>query len=228
MDINFFDSLFEGDSAKGARLAMGLTGGDFWPCVAGCSLLYRGGNMDEIDFDDILAVADADSEQISPPAYISHANSSTYFYVVRRANNCGDQERTLAACARVTIDPNGNLAESEPNKIFEIKAEQTAGHKAKLTWYYSPIEQESLPVSFKVYYDNGTGQIDYENPVATVNYSGRRFYSCQTNTLSTGQYLFAIRAEDTDGTQNGSLAKIRIEITTENPEPINIISTQTL
>ena len=228
MDINFFDSLFEGDSAKGVRLAMGLTGGDFWPHVGGCSLLYRGSSMDQIDFDNILAVSDADSEQISPPAYISHANSTTYFYVVRRANICGDEELTLAAAARVVIDSNGELAEPEPNNIFAIKAEQTAANKAKLIWYYSPIEQQSQPVCFKIYWDNGTGQIDYKNAIATVSYSGRIFYSYVSNALNPGKYLFAVRAEDTDGSQNSSLAKISFELTGTNPESIAIISTQAL
>ena len=35
MDTKFFDSLYEGDSANGFKLCMGLTGGDFWARASG-------------------------------------------------------------------------------------------------------------------------------------------------------------------------------------------------
>jgi hypothetical protein len=50
MEAKFFDSLYEGDSPHGIKLGMGLTGGDFWPRIAGCQVLYRGHGIDRIDF----------------------------------------------------------------------------------------------------------------------------------------------------------------------------------
>ncbi|MHC4113500.1 MAG: hypothetical protein ACYSUY_20695 [Planctomycetota bacterium] len=224
MDAKFFDSLYEGDSPNGVKLGMGLTGGDFWPRVAGCTVLYRGFTMDLIGFTNILAVADVEASEISPPSYILHNSSSIYFYVIRRTNDCGYEERTLSAAVKVSIDASGELALPQPNNVFESRAEQVSGNKIGLVWYYCPIEQQSPPVCFKVYYDVGTGQIDYENPIATISYAGRSFYTYQSDVLDGDKYLFAIRAEDAEGTENTSLSQIEVHLDTANPGAINILS----
>lgn len=224
MDAKFFDSLYEGDSPNGFKLGMGLTGGDFWPRVSGSTVLYRGFSMDLIDFTNILAVSEAESSEISPPTYVSHDNSLTYFYVIRRANHCGREEHTLAAAVKVSIDASGELAQPQPNNIFESRADQMGGNKIRLVWYYCPIEQQSPPVCFKVYYDVGTGQIDYENPIATINYTGRRFYTYQSEVLDGDKYLFAIRVENAAGKENNSLSQIEVHLDTTSPGAINILN----
>ena len=183
--------------------------------------------METINFDNILTVAEADVKSISPPGYVQHDSGTTYFYVIRRANHCGDQEHTLAAAVRVAIDVDGELVQPQPNGIFGVKAEQTDGGKVRLMWLYCPIEQDSEPAFFKIYYDDKTGQIDYENPVATVSYKGRRFYSYQSDALEAGSYLFAVRVEDTAGTQDSSLARIRIQLDITGPDTIDILSAGT-
>lgn len=228
MDAKFFDGLYGGDSPNGVRLGMGLTGGDFWPRVAGCSVLYRGFDMNLIDFTNILAVSEAESSEISPPNYVPHDSGSMYFYVIRRANNCGCEEQTLAAAVKVSIDASGGLAQPQPNNIFETRAAPVDGNRVQIVWYYCPIEQQSPPACFNVYYDAGTGQIDYENPVTTISYAGRMFYSYTSDALEAGKYLFAIRTEDAVGTENTSLALIRVELYSGSPAEINILSAKAI
>ena len=67
--------------------------------------------------------------------------------------------------------------------------------------------------------------MDYENPVSVINYTGRKFYSYQSDSLDAGKYIFAIRAEDAPGTQNNSLEQITIEPDITSPDAINILST---
>ncbi|MGA1980351.1 MAG: hypothetical protein ABSG99_07320 [Sedimentisphaerales bacterium] len=222
------DALFVGMTANAFKLGTVLSLGWFWPRVAGCSTLYRGNSMETIDFDNILAVGALDAEQIQTPGYLSHANSTTYFYVIRRANNCGDLEHTLVAAVRVSIDSDGDLAQPRPNSIFEAKAEQLAGSKVRLLWYYCPLDQNSEPECFNIYYDNGTGQIDYENPIATISYAGGKFYSYQSDSLEGNRYLFAIRVKEANGIEDGSLAKLAIQITISSPDPIDILSAKTI
>jgi len=126
------EALYAGMTANAFKLGTVLTLGWFWPRVAGCSVLYRGGSMETIEFANILTVADADAAEISPPSYVQYNNSTTYFYVIRRANNCGRQEHTLAAAVKVSIDASGNLAEPQPNNIFEARAKQVDGNKIQL------------------------------------------------------------------------------------------------
>jgi len=216
-------ALFNGMNANAFKLGTTLSLGWFWVRVAGCSVLYRGSSMGEMDFANVLSASEQDACEISPPSYLSHSNGSTYFYVIRRFNSCGCQERTLAAAVKVSIKSNGELAEPRPNNISNLKVKQVDSDKIQLVWFYCPIEQKSQPVSFNVYYDDRTEQIDYQNPLATIGYKGRKFYSFQSSALEAGKYLFAIRAEDADGIENISLARLKIQLDTLNPDAIDIL-----
>ncbi len=220
------EALFNGMTANAFKLGTTLSLGWFWVRVAGCSVLYRGSSMGEIDFVNILAVAEQDACEISPPSYISHNSGSTYLYIVRRFNNCGYQECTLAASVKVSIESNGELAEPQPNKVFDSGADLVDGNKIQLVWYYCLLEQKSQPMCFNVYYDGRTGQINYENPLAIIGYKGRKFYSYQCGALEAGRYLFAIRTEDASGIENSSLARLRIQFDPTNPAAIDILSVE--
>jgi len=222
------DALFNGITANAFKLGTVMSCGWFWMRPNGCTVLYRGTAMEKIDFTNILSVSEQNAESMSLPDYVPQNNSSTYFYVVRRLNNCGYQELTLYAAVKVAIDAEGNLAEPLPNHIFAWRAGQMDGNKVQLVWFYSPLEQKSKPECFKVYYDGGTGRIDYENPIATINYRGRKFYSYQGDVLAVGKYLFAIRAEDASGIQNSSSAQLSIQLDDTSPDAINILNVETI
>lgn len=229
MELIFLkEALFNGAGANAFKLGTVLTGGWFWFRVTGCALLYRGINGMSIDFNTILATSDIDAESIQPPTYISHNSGEVYFYVVRRVNNFGVMEHTFSAAVKVSINSDGDLASPEPNCIFAVKSERFGGSKVRLIWFYQPFEQKSKPACFKVYCDAGAGQIDYENPLATISYAGRRFYSYESNTLSAGTYLFAVKVEDAAGTQDGLVRHIQVQLAGSNPDSINILSTEVI
>ena len=222
------DALFNGMAANAFKLSTTLYLGWFWARVAGCSILYRGSGMEQIDFSNILAVAENDADEILPPAYLQHQSNSTHFYILRRFNRCGDQELTLAAAARVSFDAGGELAKPQPNRIFASRGEQADANKVRLVWFYCPLEQESPPVRFNVYSDNRTGQIDFENPIAVIDYRGPKFYSYLSDILEPGRYRFTIRAEDAAGTENGSSSHLTIELAGAGPDAIEILQAQTV
>lgn len=225
MDMKFFDSLFEGDSPNGAKLGMGLTGGDFWPRPGGCQNLYRGQSIATVDFTKVLSVADIAEEQLGPPSWIEHNPGATYFYVVRRANRCGDEEQTLGGVVKIAFDSGGNLSEPKCNSVFGATAWQMGGNKIELLWFYRPIEQEAAPDCFKVYWDNGSGQIDYQNAIVEVDYVGRRFYGWQSGPMSGEKYIFCIRALTKTGLEDGFLGQIKICLNTTQPEAVEILET---
>ncbi len=219
------DALFNGMTANAFKLGTVLTSGWFWTRVNGCAALYRGCSMEQINFDNILVVSEPDADEIYPPSYIPHEGGSEYFYVVRRFNNCGSQELTLSAAVKVSIKSDGSLEEQQPNKIFAVMAKQTDNNCVKLIWFYNPLEQKSPPENFRIYFDNASGQIDFENPLATIEYQGRKFYSYETSELSAEQYLFAIRTENAEGVRDESQAQLRIQVDGQIPESINILGT---
>ncbi len=217
------EALFAGQTANGFKLGTVLELGWFWARVKGCRIVYRGGSMGTVDFDDILAVAGPDAGEIVLPDYLSHEPGEVYFYVVRCANRCGRIEQTLRAAAKVAIDASRDLEAARPNDIFEPAAGQIRDGRVELVWHYCPIEERSYPAEMRVYFDGGTGEVDYQNPVATVAYEGRRFYRYQSNQLEQGRYLFAIRAADAAGNERESLGQVAVEVAGENAEAIEIV-----
>jgi hypothetical protein len=222
------DALFNGMTSNALKLGTTLSLGWFWVRVTGCSALYRGPDIEQIDFERILAVTEQSACEISPPSYLPHNSNSTYFYVVRRFNHCGHQELTLTAAARISLDAQGEQVSFQPNRVFASKVEKTDGNRIRLVWFYCPLDQESPPARFNIYYDNGTGQIDYENPIGIVSYKGRKFYTYESNALQTGRYLFAIRAEDAAGIENNSLDDLAIELNESALEAPDIIEAETV
>ncbi len=165
---------------------------------------------------------------ISPPSYLSHNSNSTYFYVTRRFNNCGYQEKTLTAAAKVSIGADGELQDPQPNKIFTSRIEQAGDNGIRLIWFYCPLEQKSPPVRFNVYYDDRTKQIDYQTPLASVSYQGRKFYSYRSGALTAGRYLFAVKAEDANGKESSSWAQLSVQLNAASLDPARILSADCL
>lgn len=222
------DALFNGMTASAFKLGTILSGGWFWIHRTDCSALYRGPSMGKIDFMNILATVEQKDESILLTGYTPHNNNSVYFYVIRRINNCGYQECTLQAAVMVSIDADGNLTQPQPNNIFAARATQVDGDKVQLVWFYCPIEQRSEPVCFKVYYNDGMGQIDFGNGIAEIAYHGIKYYSYTSDSLSTGRYLFAIRAEGANGSQNNSFARLEIQISTQSHDAADILCVEAI
>ncbi len=117
---------------------------------------------------------------------------------------------------------------SRPNSIFSVKAEQTAPGEIELVWYYCPIEQKGNPACFRIYYDAGTGQIDYYNPLAAISYIGRRFYSYRIELLEDVAYQFAIRAADSNGMEAPCRAKVKVQLHTSCPASADVLTVEAL
>ncbi|HEG43861.1 MAG TPA: hypothetical protein ENH94_07430 [Phycisphaerales bacterium] len=222
MDTKFFDSLYEGDSANGIKLGMGITGGDFWPRISGCRNLYRGEDLPLIDWSKLINVSTSD-----PGSIISgqeHQPGEIYFYAIRLANFCGYEEHTFGAVVKVVFDDNGDLVvESGCNAIFEIKGRQVSGSVCRLTWYYAPINQSEEVAQFNVYSDGGAGEIDYDNIISTVAYSGPRYYSFDSEVLAKGVYRYCIRTVSVSGKENGDLGFVQVGISDEKPAAVESV-----
>jgi hypothetical protein len=217
------EALFAGQTGNGYKLGTVLSGGWFWMRLRGCMVGYREYNLDGIDHGDILLVAEPDVEQVSPPSYLAHDEDTIWYYLCRWLNCCGYQEKTLSAASRVWIDANGELAPRRPNSVLSVKGKQVDGDKVELLLYYHTIEQESAPVRFNIYYDNGTGQIDFENALATMSYTGRRYYKYRSGSFAAGKYQFCVRAEDKNGTEGGFVPLVRVVVSDDVPVAAQVL-----
>jgi hypothetical protein len=179
--------------------------------------------MEGVDFNDILAVTEPDADKAALPNYITHEAGQVYFYVVRGANRCGQIEKTLRAAVKVAIDETGELSWGKPNDVFGLKAEQGNDNKIEIVWTYSPIGEASQPKEMMVYSDKRTGEVDYQNPIATVKYKGRRFYRHKIEPPANGRYLFAVRAVNEAGRECASKREIVVEVSNKAVEAIEIV-----
>jgi len=218
------EALFAGQTANGFKLGTAITLGWFWARINGCRIVYRGGSMEEIDFEHILAVVNAETSEIELPDYVPHEPGQVYFYVVRCANRCGRIERTLQAAVKVEIDSEGQLQKPRPNDVFGLSARRRQDGKNEIVWKYCPIEQASGPKEMRIYSDNGTGEIDYREPIATVAYRGRRFYRYENEQPGEGWYRFAVRAMDAVGTEYPSTQTVSVEVQNKAGEAIEIVN----
>ncbi|MCX5635768.1 MAG: hypothetical protein NTW55_08025 [Planctomycetota bacterium] len=222
------DSLFNGLTSNGWKLGLVLSQGWFWYRIGGITVLYRGQDMEKIDFTNILTLAAKNAGQIQPPVYVEHESNSTYYYVVRMVNNCGDEEQTMSAAVKVSLGDDGELKPPRPNNIFELTAKQSLSGKVRLLWFYYPLDQKSVPECFNIYTDNGTGKIDYGNAIGTIDYAGLRFYEYYSMELAAGEYLFAVRAVNAGGIEDESSARICLGVDTACPRGIKILSAKAI
>jgi len=213
METKFLkDTLLGGMTANAFKLGTVLSVGWFWMRVEGCCVLYLGDSIDRIDFTHVLAAGEADASEISPPSHIPHEPCSTYFYVLRRINGLGEEEQSLRALVRLRIGSDGELSEPRPNGIYALRATRVAGQKVELTWYYSPLGQESEPVCFRVYRGTGACEVDYDNPVGTVGYASMKYYSFTSGVLEAGDYVYVVKAEDAGGMQAVSQRPVQVQV----------------
>jgi len=95
-----------------------------------------------------------------------------------------------------------------------------------LSWCYCPLGQKKGPMCFKIYGDIGSGQINYENSIETIEYEGRGLYCYQSNQLQAGRYKFAVRVQDEDGVQDGFLGFAEIEVADASVPSAEILSAE--
>jgi hypothetical protein len=220
MEVKFFDSLYGGDSAQGTKLCMGPTEGDFWSRPVGVQLLYKGQNSGDIDFCRIITTSNIDGDVLE---ISSGQPLSRWLYVARRVNCCGVEEETLCAAVMVELDSLGNLVERSCNKVFMVDAKQVGGNRVKLLWFYQPIHQVKKISRFKIYCDNGTGIIDYQNPIGGLSYAGRKFYEFISDELRGDVYKFCIKAVAADDTDDGFAGQIIVQIDRQSPDNVQLL-----
>ena len=160
------EALLNGMTDAAVKLGTVLTLGRFWMRRAGCSAVYRlekrECQLSSLNWDSScpVCVAARDASRVSLPTYLSHEAGSTCYYILRRFNACGQQDRTTCGQVCVHIGCDGQLAAPSPNSSFEFwisMLHMSGRHAACLEWFYCPLDQAATPRVFNVYWDGGDG-----------------------------------------------------------------------
>jgi hypothetical protein len=222
------DVISNGMTGNAIKLGTALSMGWFWMRNTGCCALYRGTNLEQIDFKHIVKTAGTNEENITIPAYCGHESSSVYYYVLHHFNKSGIYEQTFNAVLKLSLDSNGDIERDMPNSVFAPTAKIIDNNKVQLSWFYNPIGQKSEPEYFKIYFDNGSGQIDYENSIADIEYYRQILFCYESASLQNGTYLFAIRAVNILGDENVSSEQIKVQIVNSDLSSIEIIEAKNI
>ena len=102
---------------------------------------------------------------------------------------------------QAVIYESGSYEGPVPNVCTDLRAEQRANRKFRLTWLYNPMGEQVAPEEFEVYHDNGTGTLDLGTPIGTVTYQPEEeFYELLTDAYTAGQTIaFSVRAKSAAG-----------------------------
>jgi hypothetical protein len=219
----FREALFNGMTSNAFKLGTMLTQGWFWIRRGGATAIYRGDGISQVDLSRLVHVADSETKEVPLPTHLSHPADSTHCYLVRRFDSDGRQEKTTAGAVTVRIGPNGGLAPSVPNGLFDLKGKQISGRRLRLTWFYDPLDQETAPQEFSVYSDGVISQVDMGYPIAMILYHGRRLYQYETASLDVGLHRFVVRPHGADSRESFFSAMVVCAVTVFVPEAPTIL-----
>ena len=219
MDTKFFDSIFEGDSPVGVKFGMGLTGGDFWPRVAGCRNLYQG-NALTADIDDIVAVVGNDNSIIGSNYDPSDNAGANHLYVLRSVNRSGDETDDLFGVISVRFDESGKVILPVHYGFVRLELTLVAQASVKLEWVYYPLRKNDRDMVFCIYSNGGSGEIDFENVIVQMNYCGGGSYVYQSENLQTGSHLFCVMARSNKGIELSLSNIVLIDVRTSDDTKI--------
>lgn len=127
---------------------------------------------------------------------------TTYAYRIRNANGAG----AFSAYAAGTLFTTEG---STPSPAGNFQAQPVAGNKVALTWSPSPSEGVT---SYRIYYDSGTGTVDYNTVFAQAGSSVASMTTAVLN--STAAYKFAIRTINRCGVTEANTDVVAIAAST--------------
>lgn len=163
--------------------------------------IYSNAGSGYVDYDTVVATVAHPTVTWTSGAITT---AGTWNYGVRAVDSGGLEE--LNSDVVVSIELVGSPVSEEadlPNAPTGLEALAVAGAKIQLTWVYNDIDEEATPDTFTIYYDNGSGTVNYVNALDTVLYStGTTLNKHLTFTftsaalMDTTTYIFGVRAKD--------------------------------
>jgi hypothetical protein len=122
----------------------------------------------------------------------------------------------------------GKPAEPAPNGISNLHAVQVSGGRVRLEWFYCPLDQQAEPARFNVYTADAGGQFDFDAPLATVAYRGRRWYRYLTSALPEEEYHFVVRAQAPNGIESDPGRVVSCPLRAARPDGVTILAAEAI
>ncbi len=160
--------------------------------------------------DEIMDIEDINQLTYEATDLLKTGTAKIYFHI-RPVDKVGNWSESASHLGPFLIDiqapqpPNNLVAISQPNG------------KIKLNWKAS---ESNDVIKYNIYWDNGTGSIDYSRSIAVINSTGSATYEWTSSILTNGKtYNFVVRAED-QATNEEKNTKIVSAIADDQPPTI--------
>lgn len=181
---------------------MAATLGRAWTGIMGQHNLYRGtGGV--VDYDvpvGAVSPTDADPDTVRNYPTFPLAASTEYVFAVRAVGRGGAEEQNTDLVHTLTTDADGAPLGPAPNPPINVTAAPQAGGKILLAWQTSPRGEAARAASFHIYHDDGSGTVDFSEPLASTV---RRSYL--TDAYADGTTVkFVVRAVSADDVEEAN------------------------
>ena len=229
MDSNFYKAaLYGGMSGAAFKLATVLGMGWFWFRPRGCCVLYAVDNPAKPESARLLAVADPDAENVTVPGFIEHNPAERCHYLVSRINGAGCREHTSNGLVRIDIGADGLPVPAGPSGMAVITIEPAGADSVLLSWFYIPMRSAQMPEHFDIFWDGGSGVMDYSSPIGQVGYTGRKVYRYKAAAGSNLKCRFDVRAVAGTGQHDPARLQAGFHRAQRLPECATIIQATTV
>ncbi len=165
--------------------------------------VYNNAATGVIDYSSLIADLGSGTLAYTSPAL---AYPATHRFGVRAYNEYGE-EQNVDVTRKLTLDAAGADITAKPNAPHSLSVTAAAGGKIQLDFAYDTTGERATCTQFKVYYNSGSGAVDYSSALATVTKAtgGLTWYRYTTGALTDGTtYIFAVRANTAGGIEDGN------------------------
>ncbi len=182
--------------------------------------VYRGlGGIEGIDWEKPVAYLRADQDSIAFNQDLLPGRR--YVYAVRAVSSAGVEECNTCVIIYVQTDDQGNLLPAPLSRPMDLTADVQQGSLLIGFSYYAPLGFAEAD-GFDVLGDNGTGQLDLDNPVATVARSQHDRFDFEVSIDSPDtSVLLAVRPRQDQRT--GPMSEILFVPLSTAPAPAQIL-----
>jgi len=131
---------------------------------------------------------------------ITPIQAGTHTFLLRAVDTDGNEEANILQMLKVFVGCDGVLITALPVEPRIVRAEAVADGKVKVSFYYDPTQESGgggAAYEGRVYWDDGTGTVDWSAPKATASMSSptrANWWTWTSEALVDEQaYLFGVR-----------------------------------
>jgi len=202
-----YDPIHRGWTPAGIANGVCATCGFSFPRIRGGYNLRRSGGGVPGASEPMAGAAGCDAVSIRTFPWVAHAPSTSYTYRLFAIGGGGVESLDQEASALAAFDAAGEWLGADPNPPADLRVASLAGGRFLVSWTHSRAGEQAEPGEFRLYHDGGTGQIDFESPVAVVLCRQGRFHHEYVSTpfVHGARVRWAVRTVSAEGVEERNL-----------------------